>query len=76
MLLQRLSQIIRTLAQFPEQTRVLNGDNRLSGEIAQQLNLLVAERPDLLSIDPDCADQLGVLKHRYNDNCPSPCEIR
>ena len=34
------------------------------GEIRDQLDLLVGERPDLLAIDGDRADQLVVLEHR------------
>src|SRR6266446_9684224 len=67
------------LKRFPKlvkQSGVLDRDYRLLGEIAQQLNLLVGEGADLLSIDRDCADQLGVPKHGYNDKRPSPSEIR
>ena len=51
-------------AQLVEQTRVLDGDHGLSGEIRDQLDLLVAERADLLAVDGDDADQLVVLEHR------------
>src|SRR6266403_5448814 len=63
LLLQRLRQILRTFVQFTEQPRVLDGDNGLPGEIAQQLDLLVGERADLLSIGRDHADEFSVLKH-------------
>src|SRR6266404_5142160 len=59
-----------------KQPRILDGNNRLLGEVAEQLDLLVGERADLLSINHDRADQFGVPKHRYSDKRPSACEIR
>ena len=41
MLLQRLGQIVGTLAQFVEQPCILDGDDGLGGEIMDQLDLLV-----------------------------------
>ena len=67
LLLQRLAQIIGALAKLVEQAGVLNRDNRLSGEVLDQLDLLVGEWADLLAVDKDCADQLIVLKHRHAD---------
>src|SRR5258708_33279989 len=51
LLLQRLAQVVRALAQFPEQSRILHGDDGLVGEIAEQLNLLVSKRLALLTIN-------------------------
>ncbi len=68
LLLQRFTQIVGAFAQFLEQPRVLDRDHHLFGEIAQQLDLLLGERPDLLSIDRDRADQFGVLEHRNNND--------
>ena len=73
---QRLRQIVGAFAQFPEQPRILDGNNCLLGEVAEQLDLLVSERADLLSINHDHADELGVPKHRYRDKRPSASEIR
>jgi hypothetical protein len=67
------------LKRFPKlvkQTGVLDRDHRLPSEVVKQFNLLACERSDLLSIDADCADQLGVLKHRYSDKRPGPSEVR
>ena len=64
LLLQRLAEIVGALAQFVEQPRVLDGDHGLRGEILHQLDLLVGERPHLLAVDDDGADQLVVLEHR------------
>ena len=47
-----------------EQTRILDGDHGLGGEILDQLNLLLGERADLLAVDDDHADQLILLEHR------------
>src|SRR5439155_20541970 len=68
--------LLQRFAKLVEQPCVLDGDDRLLGEVAQQLDLLVSERADLLSIDHDCADQLGIPKHRYSDERPSASEIR
>ena len=45
--------------QLVEQPRVLDGDHRLRGEVLHQLDLLVGERPHLVAVDDDDADQLG-----------------
>ena len=68
LLLQRLGQIVGALAQLVEQPRVLDGDDGLRGEVLHQLDLLVGERPHLLAIDGDGADQLVVLEHRHGEN--------
>ena len=54
-------------AQLVEQPRVLDGDDGLGGEVLHQLDLLVGERPHLLAIDDDGADQLVILEHRHRD---------
>src|SRR5262249_18544169 len=51
-----------------EQARVLNRDDRLSGEAGDQGDLLIGERLYLLPIDGDHADQLSLLDHRYHEN--------
>ena len=53
--------------QLVEQPRVLDGDHGLVGEICHQLDLLFGERPYLLAVDRDDADQLIVLEHRNAD---------
>ena len=53
----------RDSAQFAEEPCVLDRDHGLRGEVLYQLDLLVGERPDLLAIDRDRADQLLVLEH-------------
>ena len=39
----------RLLAQFVEQPRVLDGDDRLGGEVLDQFDLLVGERANFLA---------------------------
>ena len=67
---QRLRQIIRALAQFVEQPRVLDGDHGLGGEVLHQRDLLVAEGPHLLAINDDNANGLVVFKHRHGEKGP------
>ena len=45
--------------QFVEQSRVLDGDDRRSGEVLDQIDLLVAEGADFLTKDGDRADPAG-----------------
>ena len=45
------------------------------GEILDQLDLLVGERPDLLAVDGDDADQLVVLEHRHDEQCADAGDV-
>jgi hypothetical protein len=56
LLLERLAEIVRALAQLVEQARVLDGDDGLLGKIAHQLDMLLAEGAYLLAKDHDDAD--------------------
>ncbi len=38
-----------------------------AAKFVHQLDLLVGERPDLLAIDGDGADQLILLEHRHDE---------
>src|SRR5262249_21713763 len=51
LLLQRLSKIVRALAQFVEQAAVLDSDDRLIGEARDQLDLLVSEGTNVLAVN-------------------------
>src|ERR1700738_5212020 len=48
--------LLQGFAQLAEQPRVLDGNDGLSGEVSNQLDLLMGERPDLLTEDGDEAD--------------------
>ena len=67
--------LLQRFAQLVEQAGVLDGDDGLVGEILHQLDLLVGERPHLLTIDDDGADQLVVLEHWYADEGSRPPEF-
>src|SRR5262249_33292262 len=56
LLLQRLPQLV-------EQAGVFDGDDGLGGEILDQLDLFVGERPHLLAKEIEGADQLALLQH-------------
>ena len=43
--------LLQRFAQLVQQPGVLNGDDRLLGEVLNQLDLLVGERPNLLAKD-------------------------
>src|SRR5262249_33520583 len=75
LLLEGLGEIIGALPEFIEQPRVLDRDNCLRRKIRQQLDLLVAARPPLLTMDDDDSDNFFVLKHRYGDNGPNVTKL-
>ena len=56
--------------------RVLDSDDGLAGEVRHQLDLLVGERPDLLAVDGDRADQRVVLEHRHGEQRSSAGQLR
>src|SRR5215469_12987456 len=60
LLLERFTQLI-------EQPRVLDCDDSLGGEILQQLDLLVGERPNLPTIDIKGTNDRAVFKHWHRD---------
>src|SRR5262249_3836057 len=75
LLLQGLGEIVRALAQLVEQASVLDGDDGLPREVRHQLNLLGSERPHLLAVDADRAEQSAFLEHRHAEHRPSAGEI-
>src|SRR4029450_13010232 len=62
--------LLERLTQFVEQAGVLNGDDRLSGEVLYKIDFLSTERPHLLPVNDDTADQLIILEHGHG-NCGS-----
>jgi hypothetical protein len=62
LLLQRFAQIIPALAQLVEQSRVLDGNDSLGGEVSYKFNLLIGETAHLLAIKSDYADEFTFLK--------------
>src|SRR5262249_41311395 len=67
--------LLQRFAQLVEQPRVLDGDDRLGGEIAEQLDLFIAEWPDLLAIDHDRSNQVLVLQHRHGEDGPGTGKV-
>ena len=67
--------LLQRLAQLIEQARILDGYNRLCGEIRNELNLLVAECEDLLPINTDDADQLVLFEHRHRHDRPVAAKV-
>ena len=54
---------LQRFAQFVQQTRILDGDDGLGGEVSEQLNLLVGERVNFSSVDANAAYRHVVLQH-------------
>ena len=66
MLLQRLAQIVRALAQLVDQPRILDRDDRLRGKCLEQRKLLVRQRSDGPAHDAERADR-GIAAHHRHD---------
>ena len=67
LLLQRFGEIISALPQFVQQPCVLDGDDGLGGEVLNQCDLLVGERPNFLPIDarlPTSSSSLSIGTRR------------
>src|SRR5262249_14109238 len=54
---------------------ILEGDDSLSGEMLDQLDLLVGEGTNFLTKDDDDSNKLIVLEHRHANCGPSPAEF-
>src|SRR5215831_6420771 len=57
------SLLLQGLAQFIEQSRVLDGDNGLRGEVGKQLNLFIGELTHFSPIDSNCSEVLPLFQH-------------
>jgi hypothetical protein len=55
---------------FVAQSRILDGNDGLSGEVLHQRDLLVGEGPNLISVQDERADQLVILQHWDGQNRP------
>src|SRR5262245_39015379 len=67
LVLQRLAQIVRSLTQFFEKARILNGDDSLIRKCLDERDLLVAEYLRLKVSDANSADDPVVSHHRSED---------
>src|SRR6516164_9809703 len=68
--------LLQRFAQLVEQPRVLDGDDRLRGEVLQQFDLLVGERAHLLAIDGDRSNQLFLFEHWNEKKAAGTASIR
>ena len=55
--------LLQRFAQLVEQAGVLDGDDGLTGEVLDQLDLLAVESADLLTVDHDASKQFSFLHH-------------
>src|SRR5262245_2745668 len=62
--------MLERFAQLVEQARVLDGDDRLSGEILYEFDLLVGKGTYLLAKDNNCANQLAFPEHWHHHDRP------
>ena len=67
--------LLQGLPQFIEQTRILDGDDGLGGEVLYQGNLFFREGPNLLTVDDDDANQYIVLEHRHVNDGSRAAEL-
>src|SRR5262245_10891548 len=67
--------LLERLAQLVEQAGVFDGNDGLTGEALDQLDLLVCERPHFLPVDGDRADQFTLLEHRHPEGRASTAEV-
>src|SRR5215470_4612330 len=66
--------LLKGLAQLVEQPCVLDGDDGLCGKVFCQLDLLVCERSNFLTVDNHRADWFVVLKQWNAEHRPSTGE--
>src|SRR6516164_11827815 len=67
--------LLKRLAQFVEQPRVLDGDDGLGGKVLYERDLLVSERPNLFAIDANHADKSILFKHRHTERRSNTTEF-
>ena len=67
--------MLQRFAQLIEQSRVLDGDDSLRGEVFHQIDLFVGERAHLLAHNVDHANQFIVSQHRYTERSSESAEF-
>ena len=67
--------LLQRLPLLGDQPRVLHRDHRLGGEVLQQGDLLVGERPDFLAVDRKDAEQAVLLAERNDQAGARATEI-
>ncbi|MFY9600972.1 MAG: hypothetical protein WAR02_12120 [Pseudolabrys sp.] len=61
--------------QFAQQACVLDGDNGLGREVLHKVDLLVGERPHLLAIHGNRANEFALLEHWHRHKGPRAREF-
>src|SRR5262249_34468902 len=64
--LQRVAQIVRSLAQFAKQAGVFDSDDGLGSEVLNQLDLLLIKGPHFLTKDRNRSNKHILLEHWHN----------
>ena len=64
--------LLQRLALLVEQTRVLDGDDGLVGEVLNQRNLLLSEGSDLHAANQDCPDRISLAQQRSGKGSSMP----
>ena len=67
--------LLQRFAQLVEQPRVLDGDDGLSGEVSDQIDLFFSKGPNFLPVNYDCANQPVVLEHGHSELRPRATEF-
>jgi len=70
LLVERLAQVCRSLAELGQQPRIFDGDDGLIGEVLHQLDLFVGEQLDSDSPNRDDANDRVFPHHRYGEDGP------
>ena len=65
MLLKRFAEIIGARAQFSEQPRIFNGNDRLFGEVRDEIGLLIAKKTHFPARERDRSNTHIILEHRH-----------
>ncbi len=67
--------LVERLARLRNEPRILHRDHRLGGEVLQQRDLLVGERPDFLAIDSEGAEQGVIFAQRHGQGAAGTAEL-
>src|SRR5690242_5882512 len=72
---ERLFKVARAHAQLAQEPRILDGNDRLSGKILHQRNLLIVERAYLLSKKDERTDYFALLEHWHSQDRAIAAEL-
>src|SRR5215831_11394776 len=69
------SLLLKGFTQLVEQSRVLDGDDGLGGEVPDQLDLFLGERTHFLAVDDNGANDVVFFQHWHPNQSPRTCEF-